>query len=125
MPGGAELDDVEEGRALFRPPRVYFDTANLACIADEGTGGPLWPKVHDLITTGAIVPVFSYVQVTERVPVSDETLDRMDERITPLIRAARGIWVRDFHTLQRIEIENELARQGFGSPSLLSPTVGS
>jgi hypothetical protein len=68
MTGKPEPKAVEEDRALHRPPRVYFDTANLARIADEIAGGPLWPQFRDLVTTGSIVPVFSYAQITERVP---------------------------------------------------------
>ena len=108
---------------IIVPPRAYFDTANLAKVADEDLGGPLYPAFRHLVTTGAIVPVFSYAQITERVAVSMQTIRRMDQRIAPLIREGHGCWVRDFNTLQRIEIERELHRQGFGPDCVDSPTV--
>jgi len=110
---------------LFSPPRVYFDTANLAQITDENALGDLWPLFHRLVTTGYIVPLFSYPQVTERVPTSPNTLARMDATITPLIAGGYGSWVRDYNTLQRIEIENELHRQGWGRRNAQSPVVPS
>src|SRR5687767_13713492 len=106
---------------LAQPTRVYMDTAHLVLLADEG--GRLWACFKSLVEQGAIVPVLSYIHLTERVLGPIASLARLDSTITPLLQRGYGLWVRDFNTVQRIEIETELARQGFGAFETLTPCV--
>lgn len=110
---------------LVRPKSLYLDTAGWRRLCDEPSGGTLWPALYRMVNTGLVIPVLSFTHLQEFQAMSQNTLRCLDSRLGELVRRGAGKWVRDYHSLQYLEINGELRRQGFEAPAPSDPFVPS